>query len=172
MYQYEFELDEEAYISCYHAYIEQSQVGKRLIAVCRVLIPIVILSAGYGMTNKYENLFGIILFGALALGWGIMFPKSYMRSMKRVSRRMLKENNDQTLYARRLVTIGENQITEEIIDHGIMKKWNRIANVMENEKHLFLYVTSQEAVILPKEAIGDIGQIEALKHDIESNNSN
>lgn len=163
MYQYIFELNETDYITFYEEHCKQSLVVKKLMWGCRLLFPLIILWAGYGMTNRFENLFGILLYGGVALVWGIFFPKIYMRSIKRVSKRMLKESKDPSLYDRRIVTISNEGLSEEIPEHGMIKKWKGVLQTLETDQYLFLYVASQEAVILPKEVIGDTEQLEALK---------
>lgn len=166
MYQYEFELNEQAYIACYEEHIKQSMVMKKLIWGCRLLIPLVILGSGYGITNKFENLFGLILYGILALVWGLFFPQIYTKSIRHASKKLLKESNDATLYDRRIVTISDEGISENIFEHDIVKKWKYVVKTIESEQYFFLYVTSQEAIILPKEVVGDIEQIEALKNTL------
>ncbi|MGL4736402.1 MAG: YcxB family protein [Cellulosilyticaceae bacterium] len=167
MYNYEFKLTEEAYIACYQGHLQHSAVTRRVMMICRVLSPIVIMSAGYGITNKFENVVGLIIFGIPALIWLIFFPKFYMKSMRKVSKRLLREGNDQTLYDQHVVTIGEQGISENIPAHGITKQWHHVSKTIEDDQYLFLYVTSQEAVILPKAVIGDAQALEVLKQYID-----
>lgn len=76
---------------------------------------------------------------------------------------MLKESSDATVYDRRIVTISDEGISENIFEHNIVKKWKHVVKTIETEQYFFLYVTSQEVIILSKEVVGDIEQIEALK---------
>ena len=164
MYEFEYELQKEDYVDFNLCHAEKSITVRKTIRFLRIISPIMILICGYFITGGLKDLFGLSLFAIFASLFAIFVPKIYFRAMRRNIEKMINEGNDTSIFETRKVSIQEQEITHEIVQKGIFKKWSKIIKIEESNNNIFLYVSDLEAIIIPKKVVGEDDEILRLKN--------
>jgi hypothetical protein len=105
-----------------------------------------ILYLAYHTINAFMVIVSI-LGGALAF---VLYPQSNRKSTINRIKKMLSEGNNNALLGHQVVTLSpegifvKNQSAESKIN------WSTVDKVSENDKHVYLYTSSINALVIPK----------------------
>lgn len=161
MYKFEYELTKADYVEFNLCHAKHSKQVKKMLLIYRVLGPIIILIGGYYIT-AYKDLMGIVIYSIAAVLWAIFFPKIHFKSIERNIKRLIDEGKDTSLFELRKVQIDEKGITEEIIEDGTFKKWNKIVKIETSIDNIFIYTSDLDALIVPRQVIGSDQAVQEL----------
>lgn len=154
MYQFEFIFTEESYLAFNWNYANHSKTIRQMQQLLRVICPIFIFIAGYYITD-YKDLWGVFVFGTVALLWFILYPRFYKRRTVKLIDKLLKEGKVVSIGKWHQVTFDKDQITEVCEELGSMKSWTKLYQIDQDEAYVFLYISSMEALVVPKAVIGE-----------------
>lgn len=161
MYAFQYELTKADYVDFNLCHAKHSKQFKKMLLIYRILGPIIILIGGYYITG-YKDVMGIVIFSIAAILWAIFFPKTHFKSMERNVKKLIDEGKDTSLFELRKVQIDEKGITEESIEEGIFKRWNKIVKIETSMDNVFLYTSDLDALIVPRKIIGSDQAVQGL----------
>lgn len=146
-----FELTMEDWMAFQENYFSQSKYVKRtkiLITAMGSTLFIIVALWEFFEVNRNYYMIGIYLIFSLV--WLVFLPKSFDKSYLKEAKKMLEEGDNSALLG-----IHHIELTNEyflVKEPGTEYKthWSTIKKVLENEKYIFIYITSASACIIPK----------------------
>lgn len=159
----EFEFDIDDWMEFQKHYLNNSKQFKRVKIIFTALLPCVL--ACFIISSIIEGQFNVItliVYFIVSILWIIIFPK-------RMSKRQLKS-------VKKIITDGDNLgllgMHEYIFneDHIFIKKleseqkmyWSGIKKVKENDSYYFLYDSALSAIVLPKQKIKNVEELDMI----------
>lgn len=155
--QINYELTKEDYIdfNMYHGL--RSKTVKKSIFLQRYIVPIVYLIVPFFLEDyrspKFKYCMG--LFIGIAIMWIIFYKKYFNASVKKKIIKMIDEGETSKNYGNKVMILNKEGI-EGIGEHDKSKlKWDGIYKIEESDKHIFIYINSMSAYIIPIRALDD-----------------
>ena len=165
----EFELLEKDYINFNINNAKKSSSLKKSIFRQRILGPIIFLIIPF-IIKTYSEIpiwYWFIIFGALSVVWIIFYPKYIEWEMARRVRKMLKEGNNENLFARRKIIISDKGVLERSSFGETNMKWKQIDKVEEIVDYIYIYISSVSAHIIPKRVFRDENEKQTFIKEIQ-----
>ncbi len=165
----EFELLEKDYIDFNINHAKKSSSLKKSIFRQRILGPIIFLIIPF-IIKTYSEIpiwYWFIIFGALSVVWIIFYPKYIEWEMARRVRKMLKEGNNENLFARRKIIISDKGVLERSSFGETNMKWKQIDKVEEIVDYIYIYISSVSAHIIPKRIFRDENEKQMFIKEIQ-----
>jgi len=156
---YEIKKEDVVAFSVYH-YSKSSQ-GKKQKYLLWALGPILfiafylVLLLGSFVMGSIEP-YMVILVSSLifiaVLGWIIFYPWLHRFIIMKSIESLISDKSNRTLFGVHDVTVIRDSITEKEKYKTTTYDWRAIQEFAEDEKHLYLYTSSIDAMIIPKSA--------------------
>ncbi|MHB8879314.1 MAG: YcxB family protein, partial [Myxococcaceae bacterium] len=103
------------------------------------------------------------LLGTLILaGWWALFPRRLEQMLRRQTARMYQEGENAGVLGPPRLTLDGEWVTERTEVREVRTHWRAVERVVEDQAHLYLYVTSFSAVIVPRRAFGSEEEAKAF----------
>lgn len=147
--EYFIELDDLMQFNRFH--MKSSKVMRR-VYLCLYFIPIAFSFFDY-MNKPYYYLstrvMGFLLFSTLWL-LNCFFWKWFFSSI--VMKRILKEGRNRSVLGRHEIVLEESKLIERTSLNKMHNAWSGIERVLENDRHIFIYLSGSQAHVIPKRA--------------------
>jgi hypothetical protein len=157
----EFELTVQDYIAFEIFHQKNSKSGRKALLIARFVYPIFLLLFAFPMAMLTLIPFGLCVAICMIfiIGWIIKYPKVYRESTAKVITRRLSEGKNTVVIGKRTIELTESAIiTEgEAGDSRIM--WGFVERLFITKEHLFVYVSSVTAYIIPKRAFANTEEL-------------
>lgn len=144
-----YELTKQDYIDFNINHMKVSPVLKRLVLIQQFVIPAFYLILPIFIYSLFDTPLWLwyAAFIPLSILWAIFYPKHTNKLMVKRLVKMLEEGKTDTIIGEHMMTISEEGITD--ITEFNETKYKKIDKIVETKKHLFLYVNSVTAYIIP-----------------------
>lgn len=165
-----FELTEEDYIKYNLYHVNKSPSMRKSILIQRLMGPAVFIIAPF-IVAKYSDIplwYWITLFGITTIVWLAFYPKYANWEMRTRLKKLMKERNNESLFAERKLTITEGGIAEESPGEMSSISWGKVVSVEEAEEYIYIYISPVEAHIIPKRVFKDEAEQKAFMAEIRS----
>ena len=110
-----------------------------------VLVVLITLAAGW-------SLFTIVPAVVLALAWFALVPQMQKRNLQKQIVRLYAEGRDRGIVTGHKVSMSSSSITDRTDRGETTTAWKDVDKVVATEKHVFIYVGPQSALIVPRGA--------------------
>lgn len=151
----EFDRSPEDIIAFNMYHMVHSASARREAMSTRVLVSVLVawFAGGYNILDpRYFN--WIVLGAALTAGLVVFFvyPLLARRSTVGRLRKLLKEGNNETLFGPQRVAISPDGLLASNKTAESKIAWAAVQQVAEGEKHLFVFTSAMNAIVIPKTA--------------------
>jgi hypothetical protein len=151
----EFDRSAEDVIAFNMYHMAHSASARREAMSTRVLISVIVawFAGGYNILDpRYLN--WIVLGAALTAALAVFFayPPLARRSTLDRMRKLLKEGNNETMFGPQRVAISPERILASNKTTESKIAWAAVQQIAEGEKHLFLFTSAMNAIVIPKTA--------------------
>lgn len=148
---YEVALDDAIAFALFHD--SQSPTSRRRRRLLRVgmatLIALIAATIG-GLTRA--PLLGLVGLGfAFAFWW--MFPRRYQTGLRQSVVKLYGEGSNVDVLGPTRLVLDEEFLTETTPTRDVRTRWAAVERCAETADHLFVYVTGNSAVIVPKRSL-------------------
>ncbi len=162
-----FKLTEADYINFNIYHSNHSKTGKRLMNTGRVGGPVVFILAVL-LLRVVSNIpvwYWSIWFCITGGAWIIWYPRLHTRNIKGNIKKMLSEDNNQTLLAEKTVVIDDEGIHSKSDYKESKTTWKSIVKASSTDEYVFLYESAISAHIIPVRAfISEEQRLDFLKY--------
>jgi hypothetical protein len=122
----------------------------------RLTVPAICLGAWVMLAGFVQEpgpviVLGVFL-GVIALAFFLAFPSRARHAVVRLVQRLYSETNSRGAFGRRRMTITPDTVTEAGELTVTTKKWAAVDKIVEDQRHVYFYVSALSAFILPKSA--------------------
>jgi hypothetical protein len=84
------------------------------------------------------------------LTWFVTYPRTHQRTLDRTARQLLDEGRNAALRCEQFLSIDKHGVASSSSVGESRVSWEAVERVEETERHIFLYVTSTSAHVIPK----------------------
>ncbi len=162
MYEFKVTMTEKD-VSDYNIFhAENAKSMRKIMFLMRFMFPIVALPLGIVM---FDHL-GAYFWTGLIIGSVIDYlytPKMMRWSTNRRVKMMLKDDKNGDLFLEKTITIDNKGIKLDSLNTSVSYKWGSIVRIMESDCTFYIYVSSIQAIILPKLFVGNEEKINELR---------
>lgn len=165
----EYDLTKEDYIAFNMHHIDHSPTIKRSLFIQRYIVALVFLAFPFIFSNMIgvPLLLPLIVYGVIFIVWILYYPKYFTATTKKRILKMIDEGSNDNLFGPRTMTLSESGV-EEVSDHGESRSsWRSIEKIDETADHIYIYISSINAYLVPIRAFEDKSQkdtfVERLK---------
>ncbi len=153
----EYTLLEEDYIHFNLYHIKNSSTGRKALMIQKFLSPVMFVFIAYIFSSMTETpfIFMFIPMFILSILWLIFYPKYFYNSIKRQSKKMIKEGKSDGLLGKHTMTLTEEGIYDQNGKGETKVNWSGIQFMKEDDDFFYLYNSSVSSYILPKRALTD-----------------
>lgn len=152
MYEFNITLTEKDVADFNIFHMKHSKTMRKTMMSMRFLFPVVFLAMGFLVLDFDLIFWAIFLIGSI-LSFFLM-PKVMEASIKRRVKLLLKDGKNGELFAPKNIVVDESGIKSESLNTTTFYKWGSVVKISEDESTYYIYVSSIQAVILPKKFIG------------------
>ncbi len=152
-----YELNKDDYIEFNLNYVENSKAMKKNVFIQRYLVSIIFLLVPFALKKSTDIPFSywMTVFIIAYTLWVVFYPKYFNKTVKKNVEKMLGEGNSNSLYGEHKLSLTEDGITETNEAEKLEIGWNSIEKIVKTEEHIFIYLDSIKAYIVPKRAFKD-----------------
>ncbi|MBM9548749.1 YcxB family protein [Leptospira sp. 201903074] len=152
----EYSLTEEDILNFNLFHSDHSPTTKKNMLIGRLLLPIILITFIFllGFPRNLDFNIGIgVIFFPIILIWFLFYPKYFHYCIKKNVKKLLAEDLNTGMIGFQKLLINENEFIQ-ITDFSKIQRFERfITKVEENDKYIFLYLSSITAMIIPKSVI-------------------
>lgn len=133
--------------------LEHSAFSRREVLTQRVLVSVLAAAIGGGFNFMAPHLFNWVVLGAAAVSGLVVFlvfPWFMRRSTVGRLRGLLAEGSYENMLGHQSLSIAPGGIFVRNKTGESTVLWSAVRQVSEGEKHLFLFITSFTAIVIPK----------------------
>jgi hypothetical protein len=153
----EYELTKQDYIDFNIYYIKNSDTLKRSLIIQRYVMAVFFLIIPFAIyrVTDIPLWYWLAVFFVVAVLWVIFYPKYFMSAtIKRISK-LVDEGKNKDMLGKHIITVNEEGIKEESKNGDSRINWDGVEKVAEAENHIFIYISSVMAYIIPKSIFED-----------------
>lgn len=153
-----YELKEQDFLDFNRYHAKKSSSIKRSIWIQRLLGPIIFLVAGFVATRMSDSESSSLplLFGVTSILWFVFYPKYFYWELSRKTSKTLKKNPNANILGKKTIQLDSGKLKEIGLDSEVIASLDFIEKIEETEKHVFIYITSVSAFIVPIKAFESI----------------
>lgn len=146
-----YELTETDYLDFNLHHAKSSPTIQHSILVQRLLGPVVFLIAPFFAAKKsgLPLWYWFILFGIVSVVWFVFYPKYLNRDISRKTLKIIKEGENENILGKKTIVLTSDDIIETGLSSDEKVKLSSIKKIEETEKHIFIYISSMSAFIVP-----------------------
>ena len=147
----EYDLIKEDYIAFNMHHIDNSPTIKRSLFIQRYVVALVFLVFPFIFSNMtgVPILLPLIIYGAIFIAWILYYPRYFVATTKKRILKMINEGRSDNLFGPRSITLSEAGV-QEVSDHGESRSsWRSIEKVDETAEHIYIYISSINAYLVP-----------------------
>ncbi len=161
MFEFDSKMTKEDYIEFNMFHYENSKTIMKSILLERVVGPIIFMLFTV-VTGKLDDIIYMTVFITLSVLWFAFLPKYMWYIMKKRTNKLIEENKEGDLFSEKHIIIDDLGIHYESKSSSGTYNWNSVIKVCDTEKALYIYVSSIQAVVIPKRLVADQINVEEL----------
>ena len=166
MQEIEYEFREEDLIHYNETHLKKSTALQKSIRNSRMILPGILSIVGiYYVSYLGDTLTGIYIF-LLAVGWSFTSPMVMKYDMRRQILRNYTDKEKLNLFGHYRLVIDPQMLTEKSPSGKNKMLWKDLLRVEYGEKHVYIYVDVNSALIIPVETVTK-GNLEAFAEEAE-----
>jgi hypothetical protein len=156
IWEYQLSVDDHLAFVSFHYSNRAPEIRRRYLFAQTIppLICLISAAGGLGLFFEWDWLLaaylGIFVVGSLL--WISFYPRRYKKLLKKLVMKKLNDPRNATSLARCWLSITPQGILTANDVGETRSDWRRIQEVVETENHLFLYIGSDEALVIPRRA--------------------
>jgi hypothetical protein len=151
-----FELTIDDWMAFQKHYLSTSKQFKQTKIFVIMMVPVILLIFSLFQYFKGEfNYYTIAIYIIISLFWFFFYPKQFDKSCLKKTKKMLEEGNNSALLGIHNIEFNDDYFFVKEPGSEYKTNWSAINKVEENDKYIFIYITSVSACIIPKFKIGD-----------------
>lgn len=160
----EYVLKEEDFVEFNLNYIKTTKNLRRNNTIQRFIGPIILMAFGAIMSLKsdLESVYWYGIFGVLSILWFMIYPRVFKGLVKKHIDTMFKSDENKKSLGEKSLEITEQGI-KEIGSSSHITTWDMVEKMDNLEKHIFIYLNSGSAYIIPKRHIDKEQESKILK---------
>jgi hypothetical protein len=167
MYTFNAKISEEDFIDYNMFHIKHSKVVKRTKIGLSFVFPVGFTILGLLIDRPLSTSFWIIL-AIGTVGTYLWIPRLMDKTTQKRIRKMLNEGKNGELFDERTYAFDDQGIKVTSENSSNSYKWQSITRIAENETTFYLYVSSLQAILVPKRFLETQEQVDAFRTYIES----
>lgn len=148
---FEYKLDEQDLIDFNLFHITYSKLTRRSYFIQRYILSLSFLVLPF-LLRQFTNMpigYWLAVFILLYLYWVAFYPRRLKKIVSRRISKMLAEGKNSSVVGTHNLAISENGIFDRSETSEAMTQFGSIANIVEDKKHIFIYVNENSAHIIP-----------------------
>jgi hypothetical protein len=160
----EYDLTKEDYIAFNMHHIDHSPTIKRSLFIQRYVVALVFLVVPFIFSNMtgVPVLLPLIVYGGIFIAWILYYPRYFVATTKKRILKMIDEGGNDSLFGPRTMILSESGV-EEISDMGESRSsWRSVEKIDETAEHIYIYISSVNAYLVPVRAFADRTQKEVF----------
>jgi hypothetical protein len=152
----EFTLDPADYDAFHQDYYRTAPEGRRTMRVGRWGLPavVVVLVVGQIALAGYDPIWTPLLFG-YAASWAAVFPRLVGWVTARRTRRWARRDAGTAAFAPQTLEFSDQGIAIAAAGGSSQLPWAAVQRVSQGPQHVFLYLDSRRALVVPLRACAD-----------------
>jgi hypothetical protein len=160
----EYDLTKEDYIAFNMHHIDHSPTIKRSLFIQRYIVALIFLAFPfiYSRVSGAALLLPLIVYGVVFIIWILYYPRYFTASMKKRILKMINEGSNASLFGPRSITLNESGVTETSENDESRSSWRSIEKIDETAEHIYIYISSINAYLVPVRAFEDRTKKEAF----------
>ncbi|NMA82660.1 MAG: YcxB family protein [Epulopiscium sp.] len=147
----QYEISKEDYIQFNMFHVKHSPTVQRTLFIQRYIISLVFLVVPFVMhwTAQAPLKIAIPIFFITYVLWVIMYPKHFMKNIKKNTAKMIDEGKDESLLGSQELWVTEDGIVKKTDVGEVKTSWKAVQKVTWDESILYIYVGVMSAYIIP-----------------------
>lgn len=152
-----YQLTEKDFLDFNIHHAKNSSHIQKSILIQRISGPIIFLIAPFFATKQsgITIWYWFVLFGIVSIIWFIFYPKYIYWEISRKTMKIIKEGENKNILGEKTIVLTSENIIETGLSNEEKIKLNSIQKIEETEDHLFIYISSMSAFIIPLRAFED-----------------
>jgi len=147
----DYQLTKQDYVDFNMNYMSNSKTVKKLFIAQRYIVPIIFLLIPFVMIRvtsiPLRYWFDIFLVSSVL--WILFYPKYFKWTTSKRMLKMLDEGENTDMLGKRSLTLTEEGIMDSSTLSESKTDWNVIEKITQTQKHIFIFISSAAAYILP-----------------------
>lgn len=163
----DYDLTEEDYLNFNMYHVKNSKTAMKSLKLQRFLGPIFFIVFAYifSVIAETEILGLFIVFLIIGVLWFAFYPKYFYSHVKRQTKKMIQEGENEGLLGEHHLLMTDEGITETTSTSETKVGWESLKEFKEDDDNFYLYNSSLSAIILPKR---DVANEEEVRTYIDS----
>lgn len=149
MFELNYQMTKEDYIEFNEFHSKNSKTVMRSINFTRMLVPILIFFFLF-ISGNIKDLVMISIFSIYSVLWFIFSSKIILYSIRKKVLKMVEEDNQGDLFTLKKITIDNSRIHWQSENSAGNYNWSTVVKVCETNKAVYIYVSSIQALVIPK----------------------
>ncbi|NLL71658.1 MAG: YcxB family protein [Epulopiscium sp.] len=164
-----YEIKEEDYIQFNLFHVKHSPTIKRNVFIQRYIISLIFLIIPFifYLFDDPSWKFSIPVFFGIYLFWVFYYPKKFIKNMKKNIEKMMKEGRNDYLLGPCELWITEEGIHKKGTSGETKTKWETVEKIARDKEHLYIYIGSLAAYIIPLRAFVEESEKEMFVNIIQ-----
>lgn len=146
-----YELTTQDYIDFNMHFTHNSETVKKSLFIQRYIAPIIFLIVPFFIKDfRSESFkFSMGVFFIMFLLWIGLYKKHFDLSIKRRLSKFIKEGNISSMLGKKTLELSHDEIVEISNGNRSSISWDSVYKIAETDKHIFIYIDSMQAFIIP-----------------------
>lgn len=151
-----FELTIDDWMAFQKHYLSTSKQFKKTKILLVMILPIILLIFLFFEYFKGEfNYYTTTVYIIISLFWVFFYLKRFDELSLKKTKKMIEEGNNSALLGTHNIEFSDGYFSVKEPGSEYKTNWSAINKIEENEKYIFIYITSVSACIIPKFKIGN-----------------
>ncbi|AET69039.1 hypothetical protein Desor_3557 [Desulfosporosinus orientis DSM 765] len=157
---FNYELNKQDLIDFNMFHITYSKLTRRTFFLQRYIISLSFLILPFFLKEftSIPFVYWIFIFGLLYVYWVVYFPKRLEKIVTKKITAMLAGGKNQSVVGAHDLSVSEEGIVDKSAQSEVRTPFNGIEDIVEDKNHIFVYVSSNSAHIIPYRIFADEGQ--------------
>lgn len=161
MFEFDSKMTKEDYIEFNEFHSKNSKTIMKSFILGRFIGPILFMFFTV-VTGNLGNTIHMSVFIILSVLWFIFSPKYMWYIMNKRINKLIKENKEGDLFNLKHIVIDESGIHLKSESSSSTYNWSSVIKICDTEKAVYIYVSSIQAVVIPKQLVGEQINVEEL----------
>jgi len=148
---FEYELNKQDLIDFNLFHLTYSKLSRRSYFIQRYILSLSFLVLPF-LLRQFTNMplgYLFIVFILLCLYWVVFYPKRIKKIVSRKISKMVDEGKNNSVVGTHKLTLSQNGIVDKSEHSEAKTEFIAIENIVEDKEHIFIYVSSNSAHIIP-----------------------
>lgn len=152
--QIHYELNKKDYIDFNMNHFSISPTLKRTIFLQRYIFSIIYLIIPFVLTTVSDIPFGYwaSIFGITYILWVVFYPRYFMKTVQRNIEKLMNEGHTKSMLGEHSLTLTDEGVIEKNNSGETKTNWSSIEKIVQTDEHLYIYIDSIKAYIVPIKA--------------------